>query len=161
MPIDEAQFRQTLSRFASGVTVVTTVREGQPHGMTVASFASLSLNPPLVLVCIDKGVKTHDAIAAQGQFAVNILGQGQTDISLRFATKADDKFTGVAMRPGKSGLPLIESALATLECSLRDQLPGGDHTIFVGEVEHAAFIEGRPLIYFRAGYHQIGKLTPA
>jgi flavin reductase (DIM6/NTAB) family NADH-FMN oxidoreductase RutF len=155
MPIDEARFRQTLSFFASGVTVVTTVRDGQPYGMTVTSFASLSLHPPLVLVCIEKSVKTHEAIAASGRFAVNILGQGQAEISSRFASSMDNKFAGIATREGESGLPLIASALATLECRVYDQLPGGDHTIFVGEVEHATSADGQPLIYFRSSYHQI------
>ena len=156
MAVDEGQFRQTLSHFASGVTVVTTARDGQLYGMTVASFASLSLRPPLVVVCIEKNVKTHDAIAAAGKFAVSILEQSQQDISGRFASRAEDKFSGIAVRTGESGLPLIESALATLECTVADQLPGGDHTIFVGLVDHVRTREGQPLIYFRSGYSTLG-----
>ncbi|HWW61688.1 MAG TPA: flavin reductase family protein, partial [Thermoanaerobaculia bacterium] len=92
MPIDDAGFRQALSHFASGVTVVTTEHEGKPYGMTVASFASLSLHPPLVLVCIAKNAKSHDAIDAARVFGVSILGAHQADLSGRFAAKIDDKF---------------------------------------------------------------------
>src|SRR5882672_3970613 len=94
MPIDDAQFRLALSHFASGVTVVTTAHEGRLYGMTVASFASLSLQPPLVLVCIERSVKTHDAIAASGRYGVSILSNAQADISSKFASRSDDKFTG-------------------------------------------------------------------
>ena len=94
MPIDDAQFRLALSHFASGVTIVTTEHEGQRYGMTVASFASLSLHPPLVLVCIERSVKTHDAIAAAGKYGVSILSGAQADISSKFASRSDDKFDG-------------------------------------------------------------------
>jgi len=92
MPIDEGHFKLALSHFASGVTVVTTAHDGRQYGMTVASFASLSLHPPLVLVCIERSVKTHDAIAAAGKYGVSILSSTQTDISSKFASRSDDKF---------------------------------------------------------------------
>src|SRR4051794_37590916 len=117
MPIDDAHFKLAMSHFASGVTVVTTQHEEKSYGMTVASFASLSLHPPLVLVCIESSVKTHEAIAASGKFGVSILGRDQQDISNRFASKSDDKFNGVAIAKGVAlELPLIENALTTLEC---------------------------------------------
>lgn len=144
-----------MAHFASGVTVVTTEHEGVPYGMTVASFASLSLRPPLVLVCIEKSVKSHDAIAAAGRFGVSILSEEQADISSRFASKAEDKFAGVAVRRGSIGVPLIEGAICTVECRVTDQLPGGDHTIFVGETVDVGTSEGKPLIYYRSGYRQI------
>src|SRR5882672_9593559 len=100
MPLDEAQFKLALSHFASGVTVVTTEHEGKQYGMTVASFASLSLHPPLVLVCVEKSVKTHDAIAAAGKFGVSILSSAQADISSKFASRSDDKFDGVELIEG-------------------------------------------------------------
>ncbi len=153
--MDDAQFKLALSHFASGVTVVTTEHEGKLYGMTVASFASLSLHPPLVLVCVEKNVKTHDAIAASRKFGVSILAQEQSDISAKFASRRDDKFDGVAVARGTLGLPLIGNALTTLECSLRQSLPGGDHTIFVGEVVDAQTREGVPLLYFRSGYHEM------
>jgi flavin reductase (DIM6/NTAB) family NADH-FMN oxidoreductase RutF len=156
MPIDDAQFKLAMSFFASGVTIVTTEHEGVRYGMTVASFASLSLHPPLVLVCIEKSVKSHDAIAAAGKFGVNILDQNQKEISGRFASKIDDKFSGVAAREGELGVPLLEGALCTLECRVQSQLPGGDHTIFVGEVVDAkSSPDGVPLVYYRSGYREL------
>jgi flavin reductase (DIM6/NTAB) family NADH-FMN oxidoreductase RutF len=155
MPIDDAQFKAALSHFASGVTVVTTEHAGKPYGMTVASFASLSLHPPLVLVCIEKSVKSHDAIALAGKFGVSILAQSQQDVSGRFASKVEDKFVGMSMRTGELGVPLVEGAICTLECRVQSQLPGGDHTIFVGEVVEAQTSEGAPLVYYRSGYREI------
>ena len=135
--------------------MVTTEHGGKPFGMTVASFASLSLHPPLVLICIEKSVKTHDAIAAAGKFGVSILSAEQEQISARFATRAEDKFSGVEVRRGELGVPLIAGAMTTLECSVYDRLPGGDHSIFVGEVLAVRTREGSPLIYFRSGYHEM------
>src|SRR5512132_2566326 len=128
MPVDDATFKLAMSHFASGVTVVTTEHEGRPYGMTVASFASLSLHPPLVLICIEKSVKSHDAIRAAGKFGVSILSAEQADVSGRFASRSDDKFAGVETTRGALGVPLIANALTTLECELRETLPGGDHT---------------------------------
>ena len=153
MPIDEAAFKSAMSHFASGVTVVTTEHEGRLYGMTVASFASLSLRPPLVLICIEKIVKTHDAIAAAGKFGVSILKADQADVSSRFASRTEDKFSGVEITRGDTlGVPLIGAALTTIECEVYDQLPGGDHSIFVGRVVDAQMREGIPLLYFRSGY---------
>lgn len=155
MPIDDAQFKLAMSRFASGVTVVTTELDGTPYGMTVASFASLSLHPPLVLICIEKSVKSHDAIAQSGVFGVSILSGAQSEISGRFASKSDDKFTGVNVSRRDLGVPLIDGAICSLECRVQDQLPGGDHTIFVGEVVSAEVGEDAPLVYFRSAYHAL------
>ena len=155
MPIDDAHFRLALSHFASGVTVVTTAHDGQLYGMTVASFASLSLHPPLVLVCIERSVKTHDAIAAAGKFGVCILSSAQADISSKFASRSDDKFAGVELIEGELDVPLIANALTAIECRLYDRLPGGDHTIFIGEVMKIHTTEGDPLLYFRSGYREI------
>jgi flavin reductase (DIM6/NTAB) family NADH-FMN oxidoreductase RutF len=155
MPIDEARFKLAMSHFASGVTIVTTEHEGRPYGMTVASFASLSLHPPLVLVCIEKSVKTHDAIAAAGAFGVSILAQAQQAVSGRFASKRDDKFDGVSTRRGELNVPLIDGATCTLECRVHAQLPGGDHTIFVGEVVASETTEDAPLVYYRSAYREL------
>jgi len=144
-----------MSQFVSGVTVVTTELDGARYGMTVASFASLSLHPPLVLVCIEKNVKSHDAIRSAGKFGVSILGREQADVSGRFASKVDNKFEGVAVREGALGVPLIDGAICTLECRVHEELPGGDHTIFVGEVVEAQSHDGAPLVYFRSGYRAI------
>lgn len=155
MPIDDATFKLAMSHFASGVTIVTTEHDGKRYGMTVASFASLSLRPPLVLVCIEKAVQTHDAIAGAGKFGVSILGANQADVSSRFASKREDKFEGMDIRRGNNGAPLISGALTTLECNVNQHLPGGDHSIFVGEVTDCHTTEGAPLVYFRSGYREI------
>lgn len=155
MPIDEAGFREVLSHFPSGVTVVTTAVGEELSGMTVASFASLSLRPPLVLICIEKSVKTHDAIARAGRFGVSILAAHQADVSNRFASKAEDKFEGIPFRRAPQGSPLIEGAIATMECTVTAQFPGGDHSIFVGEIAAAMTAAGDPLLYFRSAYHQL------
>jgi flavin reductase (DIM6/NTAB) family NADH-FMN oxidoreductase RutF len=155
MPIDDARFRLAMSHFASGVTIVTTVHEGKPFGMTVASFASLSLHPPLVLICIENSVKTHDALSAAGKFGVSILGSDQSEISSKFASRSDDKFSGVDIVNGELDIPLIANALTSIECRLHQQLPGGDHTIFVGEVVDVHTREGDPLLYFRSGYREM------
>ena len=157
-PVDDAQFKLAMSHFASGVTVVTTEHEGVPYGMTVASFASLSLHPPLVLVCIEKSVKTHDAIASAQKFGVSILAQSQAEVSGRFASKKiDDKFAGVGVLRGELGVPLLEGSLCAIKCRVHSALPGGDHTIFVGEVVgvHRPPHDEAPLVYFRSGYRQL------
>ena len=156
--IDDAQFKLAMSHFASGVTVVTTEHDGTPYGMTVASFASLSLNPPLVLVCIEKNVRTHDALSAARKFGVSILAQTQADLSGRFASKKiDDKFAGVAVTPGDElGVPLLDGAICAIECRVHSELPGGDHTIFVGEIMSVRTSgDEEPLVYFRSGYHRL------
>jgi flavin reductase (DIM6/NTAB) family NADH-FMN oxidoreductase RutF len=155
MPIDDARFRQAMGHFASGVTVVTTQQDGELYGMTVSSFASLSLNPPLVLICIDKSVPSHEAIRSAGHFVVNILEERQEHLSRRFATMLNDKFKGVAWHSGQLGLPVLDSTLAVIECRLHTTLAGGDHTIFVGEVVAAEIREGAPLLYYRRGYHEL------
>src|SRR5207245_7412610 len=102
-----------------------------------------------------KSVKTHDAIVAARKFGVSILGADQADVSTRFASRSDDKFSGIDVKRGELGVPLIAGALTTLECSVHDQLPGGDHSIFVGEVVSIRTSEGSPLIYFRSGYGEM------
>lgn len=156
VPIDDALFKLAMSHFASGVTIVTTVDDGVPHGLTVASFASLSLRPPLVVICIESATKSHDAILNAGIFGVSMLGADQAAISGRFASKAiEDRFAGIATRTGVLGVPLIEGAVCTIECRVQDRLPGGDHTIFTGQVVAAQASEGAPLVYFRSGYHHL------
>ncbi len=155
MPIDDALFKLAMSHFASGVTVVTTEHEGKPYGMTVAAFSSLSLHPPLVLICIEKTVKTHDAIAGAGKFGVSILNSKQADVSNRFASRAEDKFAGMEIVKGELDLPLIAGAITRLSCRVSSKLEGGDHTIFVGEIVGATTEEGEPLVYYRGGYREI------
>jgi flavin reductase (DIM6/NTAB) family NADH-FMN oxidoreductase RutF len=156
MTIDQAEFRTAMGHFASGVTVVTTRSGGEPVGLTVSAFCSLSLDPPLVLVCIEKSVRSHDAIRAAGLFAVNILARDQEHLSRRFASSADEKFEGVGLREGFDEVPLLEGALTVVQCRVRKELEGGDHTIFVGEVVEVEVGTGEPLLYYRGGYRELG-----
>jgi flavin reductase (DIM6/NTAB) family NADH-FMN oxidoreductase RutF len=160
MPVDPDLFRKVLGSFASGVTVVTTCNSGgQPKGMTVSAFASVSLDPPLVLVCIDRKAECLPDLQANRQFAVNILGEAQREISRRFAAKDVDRFAGVQVRGGALGLPLLEDALGVLECHVVGEHPAGDHTIFVGEVEAASVKPEAPLLHFRGRYGAFSPLT--
>lgn len=158
MQLDERSFRRALGCFATGVTVIT-ARDGDdaPIGVTVNSFSSVSLDPPLVLFCLDKQTKSLDAFRA-GHFAINILSKEQRAVSVAFATPGRDKWRGVAYRRNEHGVPLIDGSLGQLECSLHEVVEGGDHFIFVGRVEKVSFDEdGEPLIYFRGGYADISR----
>jgi flavin reductase (DIM6/NTAB) family NADH-FMN oxidoreductase RutF len=157
MPLERPEFFAIMSSFASGVTVVTTAHAGRPVGLTVSAFASLSVEPMLVLISIDKRVSTHETLQASGLFAVNILAEHQADLSTRFAAKVEDKFAGLTYRLGAHGQPLLEDTLAFIECRTVALLPGGDHTIFVGEVLDGGTREGRPLLYFRRAYHSLAE----
>ena len=153
MPVEKAEFRRALGHFASAVTVVTAkLKTGHLAGITVTAFSSLSLEPPRVLICIDRQARIHDHFAADGYFAVNILAEDQETVSRRFASSEPDPFCEVGYTQGTSGAPLIHDAVAAIECKIVDLLPGGDHTIIVGEVEAAKIHEGKPLLYFRGGY---------
>jgi len=154
--VDKAEFRQALGHFASSVTVVTAATAGVgKSGITVTAFSSLSLEPPLILVCLDKRAKLHDQLGKGGFFAVHVLSEGQELISRRFAVSEGDQFAGLAYTTGVSGAPLLDACLAVIECRITDLLPGGDHTIFVAEVESSVIREGKPLLYFRGGYAQL------
>ena len=156
MPVSKDEFRSALSRFASGVTIVTIrTKDDKPGGITVSAFSSLSLEPPLILICIDKRASVHDLFEEGRYFAINILAEDQELISRRFASKEPDRFTGTGYREGTSGAPLLDGALASIECRVVHSYPGGDHTIIVGEVEGATVAEGKPLTYFRGGYAQL------
>jgi len=149
-----------MGHFASGVTVVTTLRpDGEPCGLTANAVCSVSVDPVMVLVCVERGADTHDCISTAGRFAVNILGEeGGESLSRRFATwGVDDKFRGVAWRGAASGAPVLEDSLAWLDCRVAHAMPAGDHTIFLGEVVAADAREGTPLVYYRGGY---GRFAP-
>lgn len=151
--IDSDLFRAVLGRFASGITVITTRdANGTPHGMTVSAFSSLSLEPPLVLVCIANDATMAPVIATAGSFAVNVLSAGQEAISRRFAGKTDDRFAGVGYQAGTLGDPVLDDVLASLQCRIVARHPAGDHTIVVGQVDDGAAHDGKPLLYYRGGY---------
>lgn len=158
MPIDKDAFRRVLSNFAAGVTIVTTVDgERQPHGLTATSFTSVSLEPPLVLVCIDKQAETYPHFAPAGVFAVNFLAADQREVSQHFAKHGGDKFRDLAWRPGVLGTPILEGSIGHVECRIRQGYEGGDHTIYVGEIEAAEAYDGAPLLHFRHAYHRVDR----
>ncbi len=154
------EFRSALYRFASGVTVVTTKdKKGNYFGITVSAFCSVSLEPPLVLICIDKKTGSHHAFTESRAFVVNFLREDQQQISQHFASPMPDKFSSINYRESIHGLPVLSDALAVLECRLIYSYEGGDHTIFVGEVERTSISDGNPLIYFQGQYRQIAEKT--
>jgi flavin reductase (DIM6/NTAB) family NADH-FMN oxidoreductase RutF len=151
-------YRRTCALFATGITVITTVDAGgRPHGMTVNSFSSVSLDPPLVLVCIDLRNAILGHFLTSASFAVNILGEHQEDISRRFSSASENRFHGMEWEPGKSGVPLLEGALAQMECAVTKTFEVGDHAVLVGEVREARYREGKPLVYFNSAYQNIGE----
>ena len=158
MPVTSADFRSALSRFASGVSVVTTKdSEGKLYGITVSAFCSVSLDPPLVLICIEKITGSHHAFRESGRFTVNILSSEDGAISEHFASLVEDKFASVDFGIDEHGVPLLPNSLATLQCKLFKALDGGDHSIFLGEVEHVIVRDAKPLIYFRSDYHTVSE----
>ncbi|MGZ4334692.1 MAG: flavin reductase family protein [Gaiellaceae bacterium] len=150
--LDESLFREAIGHFATGVTVVTTLDEGRPAGMTASAVASLSLDPVLLLVCINNRLPTHEAIENSRRFVVNVLGEGDRELALRFAQPAADKFDGVPLRT-ESDLPVLEQAIAHFVCDVHERFPGGDHSIFTGLVRECGAVRGRrPLLYFRSSF---------
>ena len=156
MSLDPDSFRAVLGRFASGVTVVT-ARDGggRDAGMTVSAFCSLSLDPPLVLVCIARDASLHPLLAEGTPFAVNILAAGQEALSRRFSGPDPNRFEGVGFARGRTGVALLDDALAHHECRNVRLHDGGDHSIVVGQVETASVHPDRPLLYYRGGYAQL------
>ena len=156
MAITNDEFKASLGRFASGVTVVTTKdSHGHLHGLTVSAFCSVSMSPPLILVCILKVTGSHHAFEQSKMFAVNILDESQQQISNHFASHLDDKFSGQNYQLNENGLPILDNCLVNLECSLKNSYDGGDHTIFVGEIEKAKVADGKPLLYWSGKYREI------
>jgi flavin reductase (DIM6/NTAB) family NADH-FMN oxidoreductase RutF len=159
MVVEPAEFRQALSQFASGVTVVTTRdREGRPLGLTVSAFCSVSLEPPLVLVCVDLRSDTNPGFEASGVFGVSVLAEHQRDLSERFAYDTD-KFAGPGYVMGENGVVLVQGAVAHLECVVVASHGAGDHTIYVGEVQRVQVRPGRPLVYQGGAYRRIVRLS--
>ena len=158
--IDTAEFRRVVGHFATGVTVVTTRRGDGFSGLTASAFCSVSLDPTLVLVCVDRQADSHDCIAECGAFAVNVLAEdhGGETLARRFAdTELTNKFVGVAFHAERTGCPVLDEALAWMDCRLAQRFDGGDHTVYMGEVLAADAVEGTPLLYYRGGY---GRFAP-
>jgi flavin reductase (DIM6/NTAB) family NADH-FMN oxidoreductase RutF len=156
MPVGKQEFRTALGHFASGVTVVTLrTAEGRLAGITVTAFASVSLEPPLVLVSIDQRAYVHKHLKTGTLFAVNLLQEHQETLSRRFAASDEHQFRGVGYSEGIEGVPLLDDVLAAIECRVVAEHVGGDHTIFLGQVEATRVTDGKPLMYFRGGYGQL------
>jgi flavin reductase (DIM6/NTAB) family NADH-FMN oxidoreductase RutF len=151
MPIDEAMLKDVLARWTSGITVVTTVKDGQLKGTTASSFTSVSLHPPLVLICLGQQLYTHQLIEEAGVFAVNILSKDQLEWGKLFAgmyPEIDDRFAGIYHHTAATGSPILTGTMGWLDCRIVNAYPAGDHTIFVGEVLAADIQNGEtPLVY--------------
>ena len=156
MAISKEEFRAALGQFPSGVTIVTTKdADGRLHGLTVSAFASVSLEPPMILVCVDKRAGSHSAFTESGAFVVHILAEEHEHHSNQFASHSSDKFDGIEYRNGIAEIPILENTLVALECRLAHAHEGGDHTIFVGEIERAEIKDGNPLIYWQGDYRKL------
>jgi flavin reductase (DIM6/NTAB) family NADH-FMN oxidoreductase RutF len=161
-PLTALQFRKALGQFATGVTVVTVERApGEVHGMTANSFTSVSLEPMLVLVCVDRRARLLSLLGEKKRFGVSVLNESQQATSEYFAkgdlSVAAEKRLGIGYRLTDAGIPVLEDALLRIGCHLVSSHAAGDHTIFVGEVETAEIQQGEPLLFFRGKYHKIAR----
>jgi flavin reductase (DIM6/NTAB) family NADH-FMN oxidoreductase RutF len=147
MAMDDSAFKAAMARLASGVTVVTTRVDDEDHGFTATSFTSLSLSPPLVLVCVMKSHRNHEFLLRSEYYAVSVLGEAQDDLGLRFASsKTPNRFLGLALHRSATGAAILPGAIAWVDCRVRDVFDGGDHSIFVGEVLDSGVSAGAPLL---------------
>ena len=157
MAVTADAFRDALSCWASGVTIVTSRHGETIHGMTVSAFSSVSLDPPLVLVCADKGSDTHAVIRESGCFGVNVLSNAHQELSNKFALNKDEhlRFEGVAHGTAETGAPLLDEALVALDCRVENAHDAGDHVIYVGRVVAIRRGEGEPLVYHSGRYRAL------
>lgn len=157
MPVSGGEFREGLRRWASGVSIVTSRDGDVPCGMTASAFSSVSLHPPLVLICANKRSETHAVIARTRVFAVNVLAADQEALSRRFAREGNEseRFRGLAWDAAVTGAPWIPGAIANLDCRVTSMHEAGDHVIYVGQVEAVRAREGEPLVYFRGAYREL------
>src|SRR5690348_7153986 len=156
MSFDPTELRRVMGCFATGVTIITTRDEqGRPYGLTANAVTSLSLDPPLLLICVDRKAETFPHFFDSKIFVLNILADDQEAISRRFATTGGEKFAGVACHVGRLGTPILEGTLGHIECRIIETPEGGDHVIHVGEVQRAEAREGRPLLFFRGKYRHL------
>lgn len=155
MTIDQEEFKSTLAKFPSGITIVTVAVEGTLHGMTASAFASVSLEPPLILVCLDKSSRTRELLLEAGAFAVNILAAHQEEAARAFAQAGQKPFEKVPHRLGSTGAPLFEEALAWIECGVGQVVEAGDHDVVLGEVVAFEGHDGNPLVYFDKLYRSL------
>ena len=156
MSVSPKLFRNTLAKFCTGVTIVTTKNQEGMHGLTVNAFTSVSLDPPLILVCILKNGFSHSTLCECETFVVNILSLEQKELSDRFANPAldsEERFRDLSFQVSENGVPILAGNLGHLECRVVNLFEGGDHTIFIGQVENGDFSEGKqPLLFYDSGY---------
>jgi len=159
MSVTSSDFRRAMGSFATGVTVITVDQEGEVHGMTANAFTAVSLDPVLVLVCVDQRARTHAHLHARKRFGVNVLRNDQKAISEYYARSTETpqhaEEAGARFERTAHGTPVLQGALAYLECRLHTAQPAGDHTIFIAEVEEVMVRDGEPLLYFRSQYRDI------
>lgn len=158
MTVSDTEFRSTLGRFATGVTVVATLVEGAPVGLTVNAFASVSLDPPLVMISLDRRSRLYSAITRTGFFAASILAADQDELSRRFAGQTADRenrFRDVPWRAEATGAPILDGVVAWVDCRVEAMYPGGDHTVILGRVEALDVYPGEPLLYYRGRYGRL------
>jgi flavin reductase (DIM6/NTAB) family NADH-FMN oxidoreductase RutF len=158
MAITVDEFKSLMRHWATGVTIVTTTAPDGPHGMTANSFTGVSLDPPLILICVDRRTRTHDHLQSAGAFGVHILHAGQEALSERCAGRlgeAGNQIGDLPHHPGPLGAPLLEECLAAIECRLTAAHDGGDHTIFVGEIHSVSSGKGEPLLYHDRAYRRV------
>jgi flavin reductase (DIM6/NTAB) family NADH-FMN oxidoreductase RutF len=155
-PVASAGFRRACGRFPTGVAIASVLdAKGTPHGLTVSSFTSVSLDPPLVLICLGHQVSAIDAFRASEYFGINVLAEDQRDLAERFTRKGQDRFDGLKWRRGTTGVPILPGVLAAIECAVRQRIAAGDHDIFVGEMVGARVARGAPLIHFASHYRSL------
>lgn len=155
-PVTSEDFRRACGRFATGVTIASVLDgQGVPHGLTVSSFTSVSLRPPLILICLGHEVTVIDIFRAARYFGISVLAENQREISERFARKGQDRFNGLEWHRGQTGVPLLGGVLASIECVVDQRFTAGDHDIFVGEMVNAQVAEGEPLIHFSSRYRAL------
>jgi 4-hydroxyphenylacetate 3-hydroxylase, reductase component len=155
--VDKSEFTRACGRFATGVTIASVCdASGTPHGLTVNSFTSVSLVPPLILICLGQEASVIKYFRTTSHFGISILGEDQRTLSDHFARKGHDRFDGVAWHAGQTGVPLVDDVVATVECSLHQRFTAGDHDIFVGEVLHTRVRDdARPLVYYASRYRSL------
>jgi flavin reductase (DIM6/NTAB) family NADH-FMN oxidoreductase RutF len=154
--VTSAEFRRACGRFSTGVAIASVLdAQGTPHGLTVSSFTSASLEPPLILICLGHRVSVIDAFRASAHFGINVLAEGQRDLAERFSRKGQDRFDGLDWRRGKTGVPILEGVLAAIECAVRQRFTAGDHDVFVGEMVGARVAGGAPLVHFASHYRRL------